>query len=213
MNDPLRIDLAQARAAGLPTRSANASTALLPAASALPASPDALFSPLALLLARFLPSQGAPAPVPTPEEARLLRAYLQQRVVAVLHSAGLPAPATLRVAVDAAGALHLAPAPAQDEVVARLLHGDGDIARLVEMLRRAVPAIPGSDARLLETAAPQASSPRVPTVDGPDPRRAWWPWRVTVESAGERMGPRRAIPPALVLGALVAALLGWWLLS
>jgi len=62
VSDDLRIDLSLARAAGLTLRSANdASTPRFDAAAPGCAS-DPLFSPLALLLSRFLPSLSTPTP-------------------------------------------------------------------------------------------------------------------------------------------------------
>ena len=210
-DDPLRIDLALARAAGLPFRSSNDGSAPAPLATT-PAAPDAMFSPLALLIARFLPIHGAPAPVPTSAEARLLQGYLQQRVVAALRGAGAAVAPTTRIAVDAAGVLHVLPAPLPEERLAPVLQRDPDIARLVAILQRAAseaaPAgVPGDGmARVI-------ASPRT-ARDTPDLRRAW-PWRIGSDgTSAAGSGTGRALPYAwLVACACVALCLAWWCLG
>jgi hypothetical protein len=209
VSDALRIDLALARAVGLPLRSANDASA--PAAdTSLPGrASDPLFSPLALLLARFVPPANAPAPTPTPDEARLLHAYLQQRVVAALRADGLDAPSALRVAIDRDGALRLSPAPAAPDRVVAALRRDPDIARLLEVLQHA--AIGDSGRRVADAPVDDATwpaSPARPAVASGDARRAW-PWRMTGESGVDA----RALPDLapLLIGLAAALLLGWWL--
>ena len=217
MSDELRIDLALARAAGLPERAANdarlpaAGMALPPPGAALPA-PDAsgnAFSPLALLLARFLPPAGATTPpaVPTPEEARLLQAYLQQRVVAALRDAGVPVPATLEVRVDGGGALRLTPAPPGEARYAPLLRHDPDIAQLAAVLQHTLLA--------QGTTSTHRSAPDAPHDPAVDPRGepARWPWWLSFETLPASRRPRVAMGTRTRwIAAIVATLLAWWLL-
>jgi hypothetical protein len=231
VSDDLRIDLALARAAGLPLRSANDARTPQFDAAASGRSGDPLFSPLALLLARFLPSPGTPAPMPTPDEAHLLRAYLQQRVVAALHADGLNATSALCVAVDREGALQLSPAPAAPERVPDALRRDPDIARLLEVLQRAamsdLPASSfprkresrdvafmaieiGQDADAL--AHMQANHPLArPAVASADARRAW-PWRMSGGESGIDIRALHALAPVFAV-VVAVLLLGWWLLG
>jgi hypothetical protein len=217
VSDALRIDLALARATGLPARSANdASVTRDIGTIASTANTDALFSPLALLLTRFLPPSGTPAPTPTPEEARLLLAYLQQRVVAVLHNAGAAVPPMLRVSVDTDGALHLAPAPADGDRLAMLLRHDPDITRLADVLRRPVPAMITPDQMANVEADASARAAPAPLRSAPDLRRAW-PWRLFADTTDDvpsaRSGITTVVEASLVTGALAALLLAWWFLS
>lgn len=210
MSDDLRIDLALARAAGLPLRSANDASA--PAADmALPGrASDPLFSPLALLLAHFLPPAGAPAPAPTPDEARLLHAYLQQRVVAALRADGLNVFPTVRVAIERDGSLQLSPVPGTPERIDAALHRDPDIARLVAVLQRAVADV-GERIEDPTLAELQAQDPLArPVGASADVRRAWF-WRTEGEGALEMRGlPSRA---PLFAAAAAALVLAWWLFT
>ena len=218
MSDALRIDLALAQAAGLPTRAS--SGIVVPrdsGATVAPSSPDALFSPLALLLTRFLPPPGTPAPTPTPEEAQLLLAYLQQRVVAVLQAAGMSVPSTLRVSVDREGALRLAPAPVERRRAATLLQEDPDVTRLAVVLRR-----PVVDITAFEGAATVdvgiATHPPVSARSETDMRRVW-PWQWFGDGSTQHAAPRMSeittplVEAALGLGLIAALLLVTWLLS
>lgn len=214
MSEGLRIDLALARAAGLPERAANdarlPSTALpmLDPASRASSRPVDTFSPLALLLARFLPPTGATTPpaVPTPEEARLLQAYLQQRVVAALRDAGVLGPAAPEVRVDADGALRLTPAPPGEARYAPLLRHDPDITQLAVVLQHALLA--------QATTSAHRSAPGAPGDHAIDARGepVRWPWWLSFDTAP---GPRQ---PLVAMGArtlwilvIVATLLAWWL--
>lgn len=217
MSDALRIDLALARAAGLPARSANDASgprdggALVP-----PLAPDAMFSPLGLLLTRFLPPPGTPSPTPTPEEAHLLLAYLQQRVVAVLQAGGVIVPPSMRVAVDVEGGLRLTPAPVENERVASLLRQDPDVTRLADVLRRPRPLMTESAATANADVAIAERAP-APLRSQSGLRRAWpWPWFGDASSQHATEGAVIATPlveAALGLGVIVALLLAAWLLS
>jgi hypothetical protein len=231
VSDDLRIDLALARTAGLPLRSANDASAPAVDIAQDPRTTDPLFSPLALLLARFLPRAGMPAPTPTPDEARLLHAYLQQRLVAVLRADGLDVLPTLRVAIDGDGALQLSPGPADPERVAAALRRDPDIARLLEVLQRAamsdLPASSfprkreskdvafmaleiGKDAGALADMQANDALAR-PAVASADARRAW-PWRMSGGESGTDVRALPAIAP-LFTAVAIALLLAWWLLG
>ena len=220
MSDGPRIDLAQARAAGLPERASNdprAPLSVLPMPSGLPSrhgeAQAGAFSPLALLLARFVPSgeHHAPPAVPTPEEARLLHAYLQQRVVAALRATGAAVPAALDVVVEADGALRLTPAPPGiDARHASWLHHDPDIARLAGVLQRAL---------LAQTlASSQPTAPDTPRMRAPGAReeRTAWPWWLPFGATPAYTRRSRATTPglrALAAIAFAALLLAWWLLG
>jgi hypothetical protein len=230
VSDDLRIDLALARTAGLPLRSANDASAPAVDIAPDPRTTDPLFSPLALLLARFLPHAGMPAPTPTPDEARLLHAYLQQRVVAVLRADGLDVLPTLRVAIDGDGALQLSPAPGAPERVAGALVRDPDIARLLAVLQRAAtadipaPSFPrkreskdvahvalevGKEADAL-AGMPTKGTLAIAVVSA-DARRAW-PWHMGGGDSGIDIRTLPALAP--VFASLAAALLlAWWLLG
>jgi hypothetical protein len=216
VSDALRIDLALARAAGLPSRSANDASAPRETGVPTPApGPDAMFSPLAVLLTRFLSPPGTPAPTPTPEEAQLLLAYLQQRVVAVLQAAGVAVLPTLRVSVDSDGGLRLKPAPARDERVASLLRQDPDVMRLANVLRRPLPAIGTSGAVPHPDTAIAEHAP-APLRSEPGPRRVW-PWFGAASSSPAAQRASRIMTPlveaAFGLGAIAALLLAAWVLS
>ncbi|MGN6513121.1 MAG: hypothetical protein ACTHKZ_06030 [Lysobacteraceae bacterium] len=222
MNDDLRIELALARAAGLLQRAANdarlvPATAVPPAAGAapLPGTTEGAFSPLALLLARFLPPAEAAAPpaFPTPDEARMLQAYLRQRVVAVLRTAGVAVPASMAVSVDADGALRLAPAPPGEARYAPLLRQEPDIAQLAAVLQHAAPA----QAPPLGHCAAEASGDRTPgSTHAPDERPRWSWWLSFDTRHGGSPAPRaRRNARAWWLPAIAATaalLLSWWLL-
>lgn len=218
MSDGLRIDVALARAAGLPERAANDAgpwrVALSPVPCAVPpgGSRDEAFSPLGLLLTRLLaprdPAQ--PPPMPTAAEARLLQAYLQQRIATVLRDAGLDTPPSLRLALDAEGALRLAPMPDADPRPARVLQADPELARLLEVLQRALLVQPSPLAR--------------PDVPGATPRARVaadletcmaWPWWLPFGIAGDarRKHPATDVQALGAAAAIAALLLSWWALS
>jgi hypothetical protein len=209
VNDSLRIDLALARAAGLPPRAANDASgpAILMSTAAAPADP--LFSPLALLLARFLPDSSTPAPVPTPDETRLLHAYLQQRVVAVLRAADIVVPSTLRVEVGRDGALHLSPVPASQERLAPVLREAPDIARLVLVLRNATVDVVLQDGDDETPVGAMTSAVSRGSIIAPDARRAW-PWRVGGDDTSATHLMTGAMP-LVWAGSLLVVLLAWWL--
>lgn len=222
MSDGLRIDVALARAAGLPERASNDAG---PWRAPLLAVPDALppgaggprnedLSPLALLLARLLaprdPAQ--PPPMPTPAEARLLQAYLQQRIATVLRDAGMDTPASLRLALDADGALRLAPMPDADPRPARVLQADPELACLLDVLQRALlaqaPALSPPTTR-------DATHARAAHVGDTRDLRAAWPWWLPFGSADDTRGAH-AVPYLRALGAaaaIAALLLAWWLVG
>ena len=219
MSDALRIDLALAHAAGLPSRSANDASGPRDSAPATASSSsDPMFSPLALLLMRFLPPPGMPAPTPTPEEAHLLLAYLQQRVTAVLQVAGITVPASMHVSVDTEGTLRLTPAPAESTRVASLLRQDADVTRLADVLRRPTQAMHDAVATSHLDGAIASLTPGSPRVESAPRRVLPWPWFADASPEYRAHGaPRIALPllveAALGVGVLAALLLGLWLLS
>ena len=213
MSDGPRIDLAIASAAGLPERAAldgrPPSTALpmLDPASRAESRPGDAFSPLALLLARFLPPAGTTTPPadPTPEEARLLHAYLQQRVVALLRAEGLSVSATAEVRVDSDGALQVTPAPAAEAHVGPLLRHEPDIAQLAAVLQRALLPPAAAMPRPLadEAAHERANDLRDEAVGWP----RWLSFDTWTAPRGQPMAGGRVLSVAVI----AALLLGSWL--
>lgn len=215
MSDGLRIDVALARAAGLPERAANDAgpwrVALSPVPCAVPpgGSRDEAFSPLGLLLTRLLaprdPAQ--PPPMPTAAEARLLQAYLQQRIATVLRDAGLDMPPSLRLVLDAEGALRLAPMPDADPRPARVLQADPELARLLEVLQRALVM----EAPALSSHTTQHATRARASLARDDAHPAW-PWWLPLGSIAGRQQTRAALDiRVLCAGTIAALLLGWWL--